>query len=198
MNFLGHIFLSGDENELLLGNFIADHVKGKSQLEYSQGIIKGIQLHRAIDHFTDHHPMVVQGVRRLNGEFGHYGSVIIDMYYDHFLASLWKDYHRIPLERFSLFIYEQLVPYLAIMPVRTQHMFPYMVGNNWLAAYARTEGLSRALNGMSNRSSFNSGMERATAFLLENYETFKKEFRLFMPDIIAYTDDWKRQHSILK
>jgi acyl carrier protein phosphodiesterase len=197
MNFLGHIFLSGEDNEILLGNFFADHVKGKTQHDYSQGIMKGIQLHRAIDHFTDHHAIVIQGVKRLNGDFGRYGSVIIDMYYDHFLASLWSDYHDIPLERFSAIIYARLLPFLKIMPSKTQHMLPYMIGNNWLAAYAGTEGLSRALNGMSNRARFHSGMEHATHFLIDNYDSFKEEFRLFMPDIIAYTDDWKRINQII-
>jgi acyl carrier protein phosphodiesterase len=196
MNFLGHIFLSGEEDEILLGNFFADHVKGKMQHEYAQGVIKGIQLHRAIDHFTDHHPIVIQGVRRLNGDYGRYGSVIIDMFYDHFLASLWTEYHSVPLEHFSKVIYLRLLPYLEIMPVKTQYMLPFMVHNNWLAAYAGTEGLNRALNGMSTRARFHSGMESATAFLIDNYEEFKEEFRLFMPDIIAYTDEWKRQHQI--
>ena len=197
MNFLGHIFLSGEKDEILLGNFFADHVKGKKQLEYPQGVIKGIQLHRAIDHFTDHHPIVLQGVKRLNGDYGRYGSVIIDMYYDHFLASLWTEYHEVPLERFSGIIYSRLLPYLEIMPAKTQYMLPFMVHNNWLAAYAGTEGLGRALNGMSNRARFPSGMESATAFLIDNYDEFKEEFRLFMPDIIAFTDAWKRQHQIV-
>ena len=197
MNFLGHIFLSGEDDETLLGNFFADHVKGKAQHEYTRGVINGIQLHRAIDHFTDHHPIVLQGVRRLNGDYGRYGSVIIDMYYDHFLASLWDEYHPVPLERFSRIIYNRLLPYIEIMPAKTQHMLPYMIGNNWLAAYAGTEGLSRALNGMSNRARFPSGMESATAFLIDNYELFKEEFRLFMPDIIAYTHDWKRLHQLV-
>jgi acyl carrier protein phosphodiesterase len=197
MNFLGHIFLSGEEDEILLGNFFADHVKGKKQLEYPQGVIKGIQLHRAIDHFTDHHPIVLQGVKRLNGDYGRYGSVIIDMYYDHFLASLWTAYHEVPLERFSGIIYSRLLPFLEIMPEKTQYMLPFMVHNNWLASYAGTEGLGRALNGMSNRARFPSGMESATAFLIDNYDGFKEEFRLFMPDIIAYTDEWKRHHQIL-
>jgi acyl carrier protein phosphodiesterase len=197
MNFLGHIFLSGEDNEILLGNFFADHVKGKTQHDYSLGIIKGIQLHRAIDHFTDHHPIVIQGVKRLNGDFGRYGSVIIDMYYDHFLASLWNEYHTIPLENFSVSIYDRLVPYLEIMPAKTQYMLPFMIHNNWLVTYAATEGLGRALNGMSNRARFPSGMESATAYLIDNYDEFKEEFRLFMPDIIAYTDEWKRQHHIV-
>jgi acyl carrier protein phosphodiesterase len=197
MNFLGHLFLSGEDDEVILGNFIADHVKGKSQLEYSPGVIKGIQLHRAIDHFTDNHPVVLQGVRRLNVVFGHYGTVISDMFYDHFLASLWEDYHDVSLEKYSLGIYERLLPNLDIMPERTQRMFSYMVRNNWLVAYAKTEGLNGALNGMATRSKFNSGMENATAYLVEHYAIFREEFRLFIPDIIAYTDDWKREREIL-
>lgn len=197
MNFLGHIFLSGEEDEILLGNFFADHVKGKKQLDYTQGVIKGIQLHRAIDHFTDHHPIVLQGVKRLNGDYGRYGSVIIDMYYDHFLASLWTEYHSAPLERYSEIIYSRLLPFLEIMPKKTQYILPFMVHNNWLASYAGTEGLSRALNGMSNRARFPSGMESATDFLIDNYDAFKEEFVFFMPDIIAYTDEWKRHHQIL-
>jgi len=197
MNFLGHIFLSGEEDEILLGNFFADHVKGKKQLDYTQGVIKGIQLHRAIDHFTDHHPIVLQGVKRLNGDYGRYGSVIIDMYYDHFLASLWTEYHSAPLERYSEIIYSRLLPFLEIMPEKTQYILPFMVHNNWLASYAGTEGLSRALNGMSNRARFPSGMESATDFLIDNYDAFKEEFVFFMPDIIAYTDEWKRHHQIL-
>jgi len=192
MNFLGHIFLSGEEEEIILGNFIADSVKGRKKLEYAPGVVKGIQLHRAIDSFTDHHPIVVQGVRRLNKDFGHYGTVIIDMYNDHFLASLWRDYHQVPLERFSLEIYAMLLPHLPMMPERTQRMLPYMIQGNWLTAYAGMDGLRRALKGMASRAKFESGMEGATDFLINHYEEYKAEFKLFMPDIMAYCDDWRK------
>ena len=197
MNFLGHIFLSGEDDEIILGNFIADHVKGKIQHEYPQRVMNGIQLHRAIDHFTDHHPIVIQGSRRLNEDFGRYGTVIIDMYYDHFLASLWSDYHHEPIEIYTKRMYNKLLPYLEIMPARTQHMLPYMVRDNWLAGYAGMDGLGAALNGMSRRAKFNSGMESASAYLLCNYDLFKEEFKLFMPDVIAYTDEWKIHHQIV-
>ena len=189
MNFLGHIFLSGEEKEILLGNFIADHVKGKQQHDYSAGVIKGIQLHRAIDHFTDHHPIVTQGVKRLNGDYGRYASVIIDMYYDHFLSLHWNDYHQEPIIQYTERKYAELLPYLEIMPVRTQRMLPFMAHDNWLASYARIEGLERALGGMSRRARFESGMESAAQFLLKHYEEYRKEFRLFMPDIIKYVAD---------
>jgi acyl carrier protein phosphodiesterase len=197
MNFLGHIFLSGKEDEIILGNFIADHIKGRIQLEYPQRVIKGIQLHRAIDYFTDHHPMVIRGVRRLNVDYGHYGTVIIDMYYDHFLSSLWSDYHPEPIIPYTQSIYAQLLPFLETMPARTQSMLPYMIRDNWLAGYARADGLNRALNGMAKRAKFVSGMENATAFLINNYEAFKEEFRAFMPDMIEYADEWKREHQVL-
>ena len=98
MNFLAHIYLSGDNEELKIGNFIADSVKGKQYLEYPPGIIDGIVLHRAIDTFTDTHPIVSRSVERLFERYGHYSRVIVDILYDHFLAANWKDYSDIPLK----------------------------------------------------------------------------------------------------
>jgi len=190
MNFLGHIFLSGEEKEILLGNFIADHVKGKQQQNYSPGVIKGIQLHRAIDHYTDHHPIVLQGVKRLNGDYGRYAVVIIDMYYDHFLSLHWNEYHPEPIIEYTERKYAELLPSLPIMPARTQRMLSYMAKDNWLAGYAKIEGLERALSGMSKRARFESGMESAATFLLTHYEIYRKEFSQFMPDIIKYVADW--------
>lgn len=188
MNFLGHIFLSGEEKEILLGNFITDHVKGKQQHEYSPGVMKGIQLHRSIDHYTDHHPIVLQGVKRLNGDYGRYASVIIDMYYDHFLSLHWNQYHPEPIIPYTERIYATLLSYAEILPARTQHMLSYMIRDNWLASYAQMEGLEKALGGMSRRARFESGMESAAAFLLNHYETYRDEFSQFMPEMIKHAE----------
>ena len=90
MNFLAHIYLSGDDPELKIGNFIADAVKGKKYTTYPQKIQEGIILHRKIDSFTDAHPIVKKSASRLFSKYGHYNSVIVDILYDHFLAKNWK------------------------------------------------------------------------------------------------------------
>src|SRR4029077_7560850 len=55
MNYLAHAYLSFNQSEILVGNMISDFVKGKRKFDYPSGIQKGIDLHRAIDQFTDQH-----------------------------------------------------------------------------------------------------------------------------------------------
>jgi len=101
MNFLAHQYLSGNNNQLKIGNFIADAVKGKQYLNYSKDIQNGILLHREIDTFTDNHTLVKKSKQHLNARYGHYKGVIIDIFYDHFLAKNWSNYHLMPLEKYT-------------------------------------------------------------------------------------------------
>ncbi len=98
MNFLAHIYLSGNDTDLIIGNFIADGIKGKKYKKFSPGIQKGILLHREIDTFTDAHPIVRQSTKRLHKNYGHYSGIIVDILYDHFLAKNWSRYSDVPLE----------------------------------------------------------------------------------------------------
>jgi acyl carrier protein phosphodiesterase len=100
MNFLAHIYLSGDSDELKIGNFIGDFVKASDMKHYNDDINQGIRMHWAIDEFTDHHPVVQESKERLRPKYGHYAGVIIDIFYDHFLAKNWKDYHKKDLRQY--------------------------------------------------------------------------------------------------
>ena len=108
MNFLGHIFLSPDDEEILLGNFIADSVKGNPSKVYSGKIAEGIRLHRAIDDFTDSHPLVKSGVERFRATQGRFSPVVIDVVYDHVLASNWHRFHPRELDGFTQEVYGKL------------------------------------------------------------------------------------------
>jgi acyl carrier protein phosphodiesterase len=110
------------------------------------------------------------------------------MYYDHFLASLWKDYHAVPLELYSKRVYATVRSHWAILPERARFMFPYMERHNWLAAYAYPEGIGRALSGMAHRTRFDSGMEDAVEDLLAQYDAFQSEFEAFFPDLMAFVE----------
>ena len=101
MNYLAHVYLSGSDKDLIIGNFIADHVKGKAYFDYPATIQKVILLQRKIDDFTDHHPLFKKNVTLLFPQFRHYSRVIVDMFFDHFLAAQWEFYHPDPLEDFS-------------------------------------------------------------------------------------------------
>ena len=195
MNFLAHLYLSGNRTKIMVGNFIGDFVKGRNlNGRYEPEIVAGIEMHRAIDHFTDHHPVVAQSKDRLRPKYRHYSGVIVDVFYDHFLARNWNQYHDQLLPDFARGTYAIIQQHNAILPNEVRQMLPYMIQGNWLVNYARVEGINRALSGMASRTPYKSMMEEATVELEASYEEFKKEFATFFPILQRWADQWLMEH----
>lgn len=190
MNFLAHIFLSGNNPSIQIGNFIGDFVKGKEIEEFPDEIQSGIMLHRKIDEYTDQHPVVLQSKIRLRPMYHHYSPVIVDVYYDHFLAKYWQSYHELPLKDFTLRFYKMTEDFSEWLPSRTQNILHYMRSDDWLFNYQYVEGIDRALSGMARRTRFTSKMEHASESLKENYTSFREEFSLFFPDLQKVSKDF--------
>lgn len=189
MNYLAHIYLSGDDEELKIGNCIADSVKGKQFINYPPGVQKGIILHRAIDTYTDAHPTVRKSTHRLFTNYSHYSSVIVDIYYDHFLASNWEDYSNIPLKDYVKNFYVLLQKNKAILPRRVKHFLPIMVEANWLLNYASLDGIGKILWQMNHRTGKRSKMDQAVEDLKIHYSLFENEFKSFFEDLEAFTKE---------
>ena len=187
MNYLAHIYLSGDDPEVIVGNFMADGIKGKKYLEYPPGFQRGILLHRAIDTYTDSHPVVRQSSKKLHTNYGHYSGVIVDILYDHFLASNWKEYSEVPLEIYVQQFYDLLHEYYEVLPMRIKRLMPYMIADNWLLSYATVEGIGKILYQMNKRTQNRSKMNFAILELESHYEEFQDEFTTFFKDLMAYS-----------
>ncbi|UZH55556.1 acyl carrier protein phosphodiesterase [Salinimicrobium tongyeongense] len=187
MNFLAHIYLSGDNDDICLGNFIADSIKGKKYLEFPSEVQKGVLLHRAIDSYTDSHPIVRKSTAKLHKNYSHYSGVIVDIFYDHFLASRWEDYSEVPLENFVADFYKLLKQRFEVLPAPIQNFLPYMVSENWLLSYASIEGIARILYQMNLRTKNIVRMDRAVNELKEYYEEFSEEFTAFFPQLQEYS-----------
>ena len=183
MNFLAHIYLSHDDENLVLGNFIADMVKGKQMEVFSPEIIRGIQLHRKIDMFTDTHEVFLKSKKRLSPKYRHYSGVLVDMFYDHFLAKYWKEFSDEDINDFVKNAYDILLKNYMILPSRAKKILPFMIASNWLVNYADMASLQKRLTGMAKRTTFESGMENAVYDLRENYDLFLQEFRTFFPQL---------------
>lgn len=189
MNFLAHIYLSGVNEKIMVGNFIGDFVKGRNlAAQFEPDIVKGIEIHRFIDAFTDTHPVVSQSKKRLRPKYRHYAPVIVDVFYDHFLAKNWDQYHPEFLPDFAERTYQTIERFRNILPDDVQYMLPYMIKGNWLVNYAKLEGIERALTGMSKRTTHVSHMDESVNDLRENYDLFKEEFTEFFPLLKAYVD----------
>jgi acyl carrier protein phosphodiesterase len=186
MNFLSHLFLSGDSEGLIIGNFIADAVKGSAFNQFAPEIQKGILLHRKIDSFTDSHTTVKLSKDRLRGKYKKYASVIVDIYYDHYLAKNWSTYSDIKLEEFTQNIYKIILKNHSVLPEKSIHFTKYMLQHNILFAYSKLEGIEQVLYGMSRRASFESKMEESIHDLKKDYQLFENEFKFFFPELQHY------------
>lgn len=190
MNYLAHIFLSGDQPDIMIGNFIADSIKGSKYDTYPPEIQKGILLHRQIDTKTDAHPAFRQSTKRLHKNYGHYSGIIVDIFYDHFLAKNWADYSDIPLADYIQTFYKLLRDNFELLPVNIQKMAPIMMEGNWLLIYAELEGIDRVLSGMNRRTKNRSGMDKAGQELKEFYTLFEADFKLVIKDLQTLSDDF--------
>lgn len=183
MNFLAHIFLSGNNEQVILGNFFADSIKGRRYLDYPTDIQKGILLHRSIDFYTDTHPVFRQSASRLFDTYRHFNGVIVDIYYDHFLASNWERYSDIPLKTYAENFYELAQNNHDLLPPMVKNFLPYMLKDNWLVSYRSLDGINRTLYQLNRRTNNISGMDKAGVDLVEHYELFENEFKLFFEEI---------------
>src|SRR5690606_20916646 len=148
---------------------------------------KGIILHRAIDTYTDTHPIVSKSSQRLFDTYSHYSRVIVDIYYDHFLAAKWENYSTIPLDVYVEDFYNLLQQKYDILPKRVRQFMPYMLKDNWLLSYASIEGIGKILWQMNHRTGKKSKMDLAVHDLEKNYSLFEAEFRVFFKDLEHYT-----------
>lgn len=189
MNFLAHIHLSGENEFIKIGNFMADGVQGKQYINFPPAIQKGILLHRAIDTFTDAHPIFRQSTKRLHSRYHHYAGVIVDMYYDHFLAKNWPDYHPENLDLYANTFYQSLLDNHSLLTTKTQNVLPYMMEYNWLVSYESISGLERILTQMDHRTKNQSLMRFATEELITYYDEFETEFLLFYDEVQLFSKD---------
>src|ERR1035437_8007112 len=194
MNFLAHLYLSGSDEQLMIGNFIADSVKGSAFKNYPEGIAKGIMLHRAIDFYSDNHPVFLQSVILLRPKYRKYAGVIVDIFYDHFLAKNWKEYSKKPLNQYADEVHALMLKNIFHFPERSIMFLKYAMRTNRMVSYATLNGIGEALYGMSRRTTFKSNMELSLNDLEESYLLFEKEFNDFFVDAREFVKEWLKSY----
>ena len=187
MNFLAHIYLSGSDDEIRMGNFIADSVKGKKALlQFPEGVQQGIIIHRDIDFFMDSHPIVKVGMSRLRKNYPKFSGVIMDIFYDHFLAKNWNEYSTIKLEDYIQQIYKTVEVNQELLIGKSKMMFPYMREQNWLLSYRSIDGIESILSQMTQRINHIVKLNESVNELQEYYEAYDEEFKLYFEEIKSF------------
>lgn len=186
MNYLAHLYLSGESEKVMVGNFIGDYIKGKKHENYPEEIARGILLHRQIDTFTDNHKKCREAKKLFKDDFGLYSGIVVDFFYDHFLAKNWNCYSDTTLRSFSKRTHAVLLSNFNYLPTRVQGFLPFLIQNRRLESYATIDGIVESMKIMSNYSSLPAKSESAKTTLEKNYSVIDKNFHLFMSDIIEF------------
>ena len=186
MNYLAHLYLTDQNDEGWLGALLGDFVKGPLDDRYSEAITRAVVLHRNIDTFTDAHPAVLRSKARVSTERRRYAGIMVDMFYDHFLAKLWQTFDDRPLSEFTARIYALLAQRHAMLPDRLQRMAPSMARMDWLGSYAQVDSIRTALDNMGRRLTRENRLLDSADELEAHYAGFEADFLAFMPDVRAF------------
>ena len=182
MNYLAHAVLSFSQPDILAGNMTSDFIKGRKKFDFAVGIQKGIALHRAIDEFTDSHPVTNEAKQYFRPAYRLYSGAFIDITYDHFLANDKNVFsHAGILELFAQETYQQLLALEDQLPVGFRSMLPYMIKHDWLYNYQFNAGMQRSFAGLVHRAAYLRDSETAFIIFERNYEALQKCYNEFFP-----------------
>lgn len=183
MNYLAHAFLSNNDQDLLIGNFIADHVRGNHFEDYSQGVVEGIRLHRRIDSFTDEHPEFKASKRFFYDGFEKYSGILIDIYFDYFLAKDFEKYSNVPLTVFSENVYTIYKKSVTSLPLSSSRFLDYVIRNNIYTSYSTLSGIEKVLFHLSHRIQHNVRLDDSIKIFKTNEAALQKNFDGFFKDL---------------
>lgn len=190
VNWLAHVFLSEPNVEFQLGNLLADVVRGPQREAMSADFVRGAVRHKAIDAFTDAHPVVKRSRARVNSEHRRFSGVLIDVFYDYCLARNWARYSPITLEAYTSAFYANVQAHPIELPPDAQTMLDRIVRHDLLGSYVRAEGVEHALRRISNY--LNSRWDKQLALhdsvsdLLAHEAAFTADFVEFFPALQAH------------
>ena len=180
MNYLCHLYLSGADPDILTGNFMGDFVKGRLGDAYPPGLRRGLELHRHIDAFAQDQTQFNRSRLRLAKEFGLYRGILVDLFYDHFLAVTWSDWSEEPLTGYLHRVRQIVEGRRDCLPERLQGLLP-VIFEEMIPSYLETEGVSRALARMSKRVKRENPLAGGGVELTRHYEGLQEDFLLFLP-----------------
>jgi acyl carrier protein phosphodiesterase len=185
MNYLAHLYLSGDDPGVLVGNFIGDYVKGGRFNRYNGSVQTGILLHRQIDSFTDRHPAFRESASLFKEGYQRYAGVVCDVVYDHLLAAGWEKFSDLTLNAFVSKSHRILMQHYFGLPLKVKQFLPFLIKSRRLENYRHLEGIEKTLNIMSANSSLPDKTAFAVKRIQTHYDILRDQFEVFMPEVIS-------------
>lgn len=198
MNHLAHFTLAAGSSDLLIGNLLADDVKGRLSGRFSPGITAGIQLHRSIDAFTDAHPLVRESHARFDKPYRRYGGIITDIVYDHFLARSWLRYHSESLENFCARSLADVLMHAHQLSEASLLRATHMQANKSMEQYGNTTFIKRSFIYLSGKLKRDNPLASGFTQFEKHAHSLEADFTEFFPKLVTFADNWVQLHTAQK
>jgi len=188
MNWLAHLLLSEPEAAFRIGNILPD-ILTRAELQKLSPIFQaGAETHRLIDAFTDCHPIVRRSIGRFVPPFRRFGGILVDVFYDHFLAVDWINYSEVPLETFAHAFYDSIEVHRHDLPPEVFVRFQQMRKDDWLCSYRELTNVRTALHRIGSRLRKPFPLSNAVSVLEADYESFRADCAEFFPQLRGYVE----------
>lgn len=198
MNYLAHCFLARQDEGLLLGGLLGDHVRGlRALLRYPPPVRSGIRLHRHIDRFTDQHAEVRALLQVFPKPFRRYAGIIVDVAFDHELARHWSRYADQPVEVFDEYIRDVLRRNASLVPERLAGFMRYADRRGLFAAYRDENEMLYSLAGVGTRLRRSNPLGEVDEIWPGVREPCAETFRVVFPQIQSEVDAWVKRTSTI-
>lgn len=186
MNWLAHLLLSEPSAPFRIGNLLPDLVRASELQGLSIEFLRGAECHRRIDAFTDSHPIVRRSIQRIRSPYRRFGGVLVDVFYDHFLAKDWNFYSDVPLEEFASGVYESIRIHRFQIPAAALPPLERMRDHDVLCSYRKMEGVAEALCRIGARLRRPLNLGESISQFESDYDGFQEDFNRFFPELLAY------------
>jgi acyl carrier protein phosphodiesterase len=193
VNFLAHALLAGDTPALVVGGVVGDWIKGPLPGSLPADLARGVALHRAIDSHAETHPAFRQSRARMSAARRRYAGVLVDVFYDHLLASAWDDLHPRPFAEYRAGVYRQVAGRLAELPPHSHFALELMAEQDWFLSYAHVEGIADVLARMSRRARRPNPLAGGEAELLADAAGFRADFQTWLVDARVFAQEWQSE-----
>lgn len=180
MNYLGHLYLSGNDVALMQANLYGDFIKGSHLSHLPEIIQRGIQLHRRIDTFIDRHPVIHELLPVLRKELPKVAGIAIDIYFDHLLAKNWTSFHPQPLDAYLQAIYAQMDPEDSHYSTEYRSFLRNLIRHNWISHYPTLDAVDRMSRSISSQLSFPNRLSDGKAVFLMHEKAITTSFFEYM------------------
>jgi len=190
MNWLAHVFLSEPHVEFRLGNLLADLVRGEARAAVSAEFARGAQQHHRIDAYTDGHPIVRRSRHRISAAHRRFSGVLVDVFYDYFLANHWSRYSTVALDDFTSNFYADVKASRIVLPDDAATTINRIAQYDLLGSYREVAGVERSLRRvsmyLSQRWKRDFALEKSVADLREHEAELGADFAEFFPQLEAH------------